>query len=211
MKRVNTSDIIYNQIKSDFINNKIDFGQKINELELAQEFNVSRTPLREAIKKLEIEGLVVRQVNGRLKIVEITREQLEELYRVRLALENMLLEHASTDEKFMNKLKNNIEVSQKLIDESNYDTARVEIAKFTNIIYTHITLDITKNLLKSYSVLISKIKNNTLNSNSRTAKALEEHKKIFDALTSGDINLACELNTSHLQGACDEIISQFFE
>ncbi len=210
MKRVNTSDIIYNQIKSDFINNKIDFGQKINEIELAQKFNVSRTPLREAIKKLEIEGIIVRQVNGRLKIVEITKDQLEELYRVRLALENMLLKHAYTDAKFIEKLRANIEVSQSLFSESNFDMARVEIAKFTNIIYEHITLDITKNLLKSYKTIIAKIKNNTLSSNNRIKQALQEHIHIHEALANNDIDLACKINEDHLNGACQEIISQYF-
>lgn len=211
MKRVNTSDIIYKQIKSDFINNKIDFGQKINEIELAQRFNVSRTPLREAIKKLEIEGIIVRQVNGRLKMIEITENHIEELYRVRLALENMLIKHAVNDKAFIDKLSQNINTSQKLLDLNNYDEARNEVSKFTNIIYEHITLDITKNLLRSYSVLVAKIKTNTLSSHSRIKQALQEHKAILDALEDDDIELACNLNATHLQGACEEIISQFFK
>lgn len=210
MKRINTSDIIYKQIKSDFINNKIDFGQKINEIDLANQFNVSRTPLREAIKKLEIEGIIIRQVNGRLKIVEITKENIEELYRVRLALENMLIRYAAQDKSFIKKLQKNIETSQTLIDNGDFDGARKETAKFTNIIYEHITLDITKNLLKSYSALISKIKNNTLSSEPRIKQALQEHNNIHEALASNNIDLACKINEDHLNGACQEIISQYF-
>lgn len=210
MKRINTSDIIYNQIKSDFINNKIDFGQKISEINLANQYRVSRTPLREAIKKLEIEGIIVRQVNGRLKIVEISAENIEELYRVRLALENMLIRFAANDIEFIDKLGTNITTSQNLIDENNFDKARIEIAKFTNIIYEHITLDTTRNLLKSYSVLVAKIKNNTLSSHSRIKQALQEHKNIHEALANNNIDLACKLNEEHLQGAYQEIVSQYF-
>ncbi len=211
MKRINTSNIIYEQIKADFINNKISFGQKINEIELANRFNVSRTPLREAIKQLEIEGIIIRQINGRLKIVTISKENMDELFRVRLALENMLIKHALSDNQFLNKLAENISVSQELVDSNNFSAAREEISKFTDIIYQHVTLDITKNLLKSYDVIISKIKNSTLSSHNRIKQALQEHKSIHEALVSKNIELACQVNEQHLKGAYQEIVSQFFD
>ncbi len=211
MKRINTSDIVYKQIKDDFISNKISFGQKINEIELAKQYNVSRTPLREAIKKFEIEGIIIRQMNGRLKMVTITKDNMDELFRVRLALENMLLKHAINDKEFLNKLHDNIENSKSYVENNNFNDARNEISKFTNIIYQHVTLDVTRNLLKSYNILISKIKSSTLSSPNRIKQALQEHQSIHDALANNDIDLACNLNEKHLHGAYQEITSQFFE
>lgn len=210
MKRVNTSDIVYMNIISDFINNEIEFNQKVNEIALAQKYNVSRTPLREAIKRLEIEGIIIRQTNGRLTMIDLTQENLEELYRVRLALENMLITHASKDKSFIEKLFTNNDQSIKLIKDGRLEEAKTQISQFTNIIYEHITLDITKTLLASYKILVSKMKNNTLSSEKRLKQALQEHIDIQEALANNNIELACKLNENHLQGACQELISQYF-
>ncbi len=210
MKRINISDMICNYIKEEFISNNISFGEHISEPNLSKLLNVSRTPLREAIKSLENEGLIVRLPNGRIRMISLDREEIEELFQVRIALENTVFNINIKNENFLNALKINIEKSKLYLNSNMTEEAKLEISQFTKIIYSHIRLTITKNMLNSYNVILQKFKSDSLASNKRMLQALEEHEMIYEALANNDINLASKINTRHINGACSEIIARYF-
>ncbi len=210
MKRINISDMICNYIKEEFVSNNIAFGEQISEPNLSKLLNVSRTPLREAIKTLENEGLIVRLPNGRIRMIELNKAEVEELFQVRVALENTVLKTNVNNPEFLKELKVNIEKSKLYIDSNMSAEAKYEISQFTKIIYSRILLSITKNMLNSYNVILQKFKSDSLASNKRMLQALEEHQMIYEALANNNIDLACEINTKHINGACNEIIACYF-
>ena len=89
--RKNTSDFLYSQIINDFLNENLKYGDKIVELDLCNQYGTSRTPLREALAKLEKDGLVERQVNNRLQIISIDENILDEIFDLRVSVEIMVL------------------------------------------------------------------------------------------------------------------------
>lgn len=86
-------------------------GSKISEPMLAEECGASRTPVREALLQLEREGLVVFDAVGRTRVVEITPEDFEDLYELRMTLEPAAVEHATNrfDVTVRSRLEVNIE------------------------------------------------------------------------------------------------------
>ena len=86
-------------------------GSKISEPMLAEEFGVSRAPVREALLQLEREGIVVFDAVGRTRVVEMTQEDFEDLFELRMTLEPAAVEYATNqfDESLRRRLEANIE------------------------------------------------------------------------------------------------------
>ncbi len=206
MKRINVSDMIYDRIIEEFLNDNIDFGEKFVELDYAEKLNVSRTPLREAIKKLEHEGLILRLPNGRLKFLEITKEDVNEIFNIRIALENMLLEHCIDNPKVLKTLHENILVTEKYLANNELELAREHIKDFTKILYSIFNFNYAIQMLRKNNILLTKLKKRTLTPFDRTLQAFDEHKQMYNCLIKNDLETACKLNRIHLNGARDIIL-----
>lgn len=99
--RLSTKDLVYSDIKRKIVEGRLKPGQGINEKELAEESEVSRTPVREAVQKLELEELIVRLPNGRLKVAPLSVKEAQEVFKVRELLEGLVAREAAmraTDE-----------------------------------------------------------------------------------------------------------------
>ena len=83
------ADRLFEQMENAIVEGRMAPGSKISEPELARGFGVSRGPLREAIRRLESSGLVVRRANVGARVAELTVDGLFEIYYVREALEGM--------------------------------------------------------------------------------------------------------------------------
>jgi DNA-binding GntR family transcriptional regulator len=83
----NVSDL-YSWVRTAILNGKMKAGEKISQARLSSELGVSRTPLREALRMLQAEGLVVGELNQRMQVASVTAEQLDSLYAARILLES---------------------------------------------------------------------------------------------------------------------------
>src|SRR6476661_6655129 len=85
------ADDIAERLRAAILAGHFDPGERLGEEKLAQKMNVSRGPIREAFVRLEREGLVVTRRNRGAFVAQLTREDLEELYTLRRALEPLAL------------------------------------------------------------------------------------------------------------------------
>ena len=90
-----SKDYAYFEIKNKILNGDFTPEESLIESKLAEELDISKTPLREALQKLEVEELVVRQANGRLKTPSITVQEAEEIFLVRSYLEGIIAKQAT--------------------------------------------------------------------------------------------------------------------
>ncbi|MFC5602481.1 GntR family transcriptional regulator [Sporosarcina koreensis] len=90
-----SKDYAYYELKNKILNGMIQPDSDLVEGKLAEELDISKTPLREALQKLEVEELVLRQPNGRLKTASITVKEAEELFLVRSYLEGIIANKAT--------------------------------------------------------------------------------------------------------------------
>lgn len=94
-KRRKASDAIYTEIKRKIIEFEYEPNEHLSEELLAKSLEVSRTPLREAFHRLELEKLVTKLSTGRIVVARLTIVEAEELFQVRAALEGLLTRHAT--------------------------------------------------------------------------------------------------------------------
>jgi DNA-binding GntR family transcriptional regulator len=83
LKKLNLSNQIYEEIKNDIFKGKLNLGEKISINEVAEKYNVSHTPAREAIKSLIKDGLIIGSINKAHRIVNLTKKELSEVMEIR--------------------------------------------------------------------------------------------------------------------------------
>ncbi|MDP0493069.1 MAG: GntR family transcriptional regulator [Fusobacterium sp. JB021] len=210
--RKNISDYIYDTIKEEFISGELEFGDKIVETEYCKKLNVSRTPLREAIKKLEIEGIVERSLNGRIKIMDMDENRIREMAKIRMALEDIILENVGRSKNLkeaIKELKENLKLTKFQISSENWREARKLFVEYNDILYKYSELEFTIKILNSYTFILSKLRKKALTENERVKEAYEEHVTMVKFLEEGKIKQAKDLNRKHLFSSKTAIIKYF--
>ena len=87
-------DVVFNTLRQAILRGELKPGERLMEIQLAKKLGVSRTPIREAIRKLELEGLVLMIPRRGAEVAEITEKNLRDVLEVRAALEELAVELA---------------------------------------------------------------------------------------------------------------------
>jgi DNA-binding GntR family transcriptional regulator len=87
-------DVVFNTLRQEILTGKLKPGERLMEIHLANKLGVSRTPIREAIRKLELEGLVIMIPRRGAEVAQITFKSLEDVMEVRRALDVLAIELA---------------------------------------------------------------------------------------------------------------------
>ena len=209
--RKNTSDFLYNEIINDFLNENLKYGDKIVELDLCNQYGTSRTPLREALAKLEKDGLVERQINNRLQIVTIDENILDEILDLRLSLESMVLKYAlkySKETAIFAELQENLDLVDYYLKHEDVVTGRKVLSKFSEILYKQSRLKYTTKLIENYNLLLYPLRTRSLMTLKRLYEAQKEHKHIYELLKDGSLDEVQKFNIYHLQTSMDSMRKQ---
>jgi len=195
-------DAIYERLKHDISVGNIAQGAALIETQLAKRYDVSRTPIRQALMALEQDGLVSR--NGRsLRVRSQTATEIMELYEVRELLEDRAAALAARkrDDVDMAVLRRLLErMSSPELDKGERYTLNREFHTAMWKAAHHAILLRTLERLYVNSVLGL---TTTLAASERWATTLEEHRAMVEAIAEGDDRQAVELVRSHLQTARD--------
>ncbi len=182
-------------------------GDRLVESELAERFGVSRTPIREALQRLETQSLLTR--DGRSLIVaSLDHNQLAELYIVRSELEGLAARlaarHATTEE--IRLLRGMIEEDRKLIDDPHALSRankrfhkQIHLASHNRYLVQQLDL-----VHRSMALLAT----TSLSFEGRGQQTLEEHSKIVEAIAAGDCDRAYEALKSHISLAFETRLRQ---
>ena len=87
-------DVVFNTLREAILRGELKPGERLMEIQLANKLGVSRTPIREAIRKLELEGLVLMIPRKGAEVAQITEKSLRDVLEVRRALENLAVQLA---------------------------------------------------------------------------------------------------------------------
>lgn len=198
---------VYDRLKELIINGEIKAGSKIIELEYAQKFEVSRTPIREALRMLELEGLVDNSEKGGVTVAFISKEDIRQVYEIRIVLENLILEELMNKEKVnLKKIEKNFEKTKKFIDENK---SRDEIIKlfseFNKEMYELSGLYHVAKLITNINQYIRKFRVLCLTDKIRLKEAYNEHLELVEAIKNKDKGKAFEINRKHLLKSRDVV------
>lgn len=199
-KTLPISQIIKNKIENKIINNEFSSGEKLDEAELAKLFNVSRTPIREALRNLESSQLVTIIPKKGAYVSEISVQKLIEIFEVIAELESLCAKLASrriSDENIV-KLQKALELCEKAYSENNIDKYFIENLHFHKVIYKSSHNDFLISQMANLASRLLPFRRIQLKVKNRMTSSLEEHRKITKAILEGKEKEAQELMRSHV-------------
>jgi DNA-binding GntR family transcriptional regulator len=111
-------------------------GQKIHQVDVARLLGVSRSPLREALRTLEGEGLVKYETNRGYVVTRLNMNQLAEIFQLRNVIEGELIAHIGTaDETALEKLRTHLAEIEQAIDSRDFEALTAAVRQFRAVIY----------------------------------------------------------------------------
>ncbi len=179
---------VFAQLEEDIISGKYQEGQKLTESMLSLQLKVSRTPVREAIRQLELEGLVETIPNKAIIVTGITSQDIEDIYEIRISIEGLAARRAAkniTDE--------NLERLREIVDLQEFYTNRKDMnhlvkidGDFHETIFKASGSKTLKNILSTFHHNLKKARSDSFGKPARAKAVLEEHKAIFEAIEASD-------------------------
>lgn len=198
----NLRDQTYDIIKNMIILREIKPGKKINEEHIAKEIQVSRTPIREALCRLENEGIVTIIPRRGAFVSDLTENNVREILLIREVLEGLVVRLAveNMDAKTLQKLRKAIEkvssIPQKDRDLINYTRSEVD---FHSILLSASNNQMLKNMMEMVNAHLQIIRLRTVVIPERAQKTVTEHQQILKAIEKGDADSAEDLMRKHVR------------
>jgi len=195
-------DQIYSILREDIISQRIKCGEKLTLKALQERFDISSTPIREAIKRLSQEGLVEHVTNVGAKVIDIKEKDIIEIYDLCSVLDSAALKYAirsSRYEELVNELENCIKSQEIALNNGSIEDFKLHSDNFHDILYKYADntrlYDAAKRIRSQFTILTNKYQNYL---NAETV-VLFEHKELLKAIKSKDIENALSLMTRHFE------------
>ena len=201
-------DVVFNTLRHAILKGELEPGERLMEIALAQKLGVSRTPIREAIRKLELEGLVVMVPRKGAEVADITEKDLRDVLEVRTALEELSIELA---------MKNMNDDDYKQLREANELFAKdsegddlIKIAEadvaFHEIIYMATGNKRLIQMINNLREQMYRYRLEYIKDKSTHARLVEEHNKIIDSMKKNDITAAKAAIKLHVENQEENIL-----
>jgi DNA-binding GntR family transcriptional regulator len=204
----------YEQLKSKIIEGQLDPGKRLTEAHLAKELGVSRTPIREALRRLETEGLIKPLARRGFVVAGESKEEVEELFEIRAVLEGYSLRVicGNVSEEIFRELDQSIHKAEEALRKDQIERVFVCNTRFHDTLHNlvvdkgrlhRLIVDMRNNVLR-YRI-------NTLHNPHGGRKAVDGHRKIVLALRLGDPDLCERLMREHIQEAKADALRFLFK
>jgi DNA-binding GntR family transcriptional regulator len=198
-------ELVYEHLKEAIGSGEIPSGERLNESELAVRFNVSRTPIREAIRMLESDGFVESIPRRGVVVRDIDISEIIEIYMIRQALEVMVFKsaahHITAQE--LEKARCHIQESQAYLEGKNFEKYFRANELFTETIIEAGRLPKVRQLIGSYRDQLRRYRKVTLSDPLRQQAAIRQHLGILDAMEERDAERVGKLVFEHLEEALE--------
>ena len=183
-------------------------GEWLTEHMLTQRLGVSRTPVRSALQRLAEDGLVSMTPNRGAAVIGITKEDLVDIYRIRMRLEGLASAMAAekiTDEQ-KQKLTETVELSEFYIQKQDTERIKELDTVFHRMIYEASGSRMIERILSDLHSNTKAYRRQSLCVPGRLSKTLEEHKEILNAILTGNAAEAEALTSAHIERALENML-----
>ena len=199
----------YRTIKARILQNHYPPGQQVLEQQLANDLGMSRTPVREALIRLQNEGLVELIPRRGMRVVPLSPDDMQEIYEVLTALEVTaveLLARRGLPPEALGPLAKALQDMETCLDQDDLDGWARADARFHQ---TLITLSGNRRLAGMAATLADqahRARMVTLRLRPKPVQSIREHREVLKALQAGDGRRACERHRQHRQGAAQLLL-----
>ena len=203
-------DVVFKTLRQGILTGELKPGERLMEIHLANKLGVSRTPIREAIRKLELEGLVTMIPRRGAEVAQITEKSMKDVLEVRKVLDNLSVELAceriTEEEKEM--LKNACVDFEEAVKTGDF----AKIAK-TDVAFHDIIVTATRNIRLSQMVnnlaeQMYRYRFEYIKDSSQHARLVQEHEEICQGILARDKKKALEAIEAHIDNQEIAVLNQ---
>lgn len=201
-KSTSLADQVFDKLENDIIQGVYAKGEILTELRLAEQLGVSRTPIREALRRLEHERLIEDTGKGSL-VLGITDNDLEDIMSIRERTEGLAAYYATinmTDEG-RKELSHIVDLQDFYYAKGDSEHLRQVDDEFHSLICRLSCRMVLVDTLIPLHRKTRRYRRIAMEDRQRSGKTMKEHRAMYDAIMSGNAELAMELTTQHIANA----------
>ena len=201
-------DVVFNTLRQAILRGELKPGERLMEIQLANKLGVSRTPIREAIRKLELEGLVLMIPRKGAEVAEITEKSLRDVLEVRRALEELAVElvcEKITEEQIQD-LKDAAEEFKESLESGDITRIAEADVKFHDVIYMATDNQKLIQLLNNLREQMYRYRVEYLKRSDFHQQLIDEHEEIIETIESGQKDRAVQVVCQHVDNQVEAVM-----
>ena len=201
-KSTSLADQVFDRLENDIIQGVYAKGEILTELKLVEQLGVSRTPIREALRRLEQERLIEDTGKGS-KVLGITEDDLLDIMTIREQVEGVAAYYAALNmtEENRKELTHLVDLQEFYYSKGDAERLRQVDDQFHDAIYYMSKRNVIIDTLIPLHRKTRRFRRIAMNDWNRVPKTKQEHYEIYQALISGNAELASELTARHISNA----------
>lgn len=201
-------DVVFNTLRQAILRGELKPGERLMEIKLANKLGVSRTPIREAIRMLELEGLVIMIPRKGAEVADISEKSLRDVLEVRGALEELAvcLACKRIDEEGITRLRQAAKEFKAVLGSEDVTRIAEADVAFHDIIYTATGNERLIQLLNNLREQMYRYRVEYLKQKGFHGKLVEEHDEMISAIENGDVDFAVDITKRHITNQEEAVV-----
>jgi len=204
--------LAYDQIKEAILTFQFLPNQALIEGELASQLAISKTPVRDALMRLEKEGLVVRKPYKGTYVSDINNQDMANIFQIRMSLEGLAIRLATSllTEDDLRQLEGLLDSHKEALAARDFIRVSKINSEFHNAIINRCANPLLQQMLHNLDDHLKRYRLLSISQGSRMDKSVPEHRSIFSALQQRNPEKAEQAMRSHLESAMSDLYKQDF-
>lgn len=201
---------VFIKLRDDILSGVYKENEELRETTIGEELGVSRTPVREALRQLELEGLVKIVPNKGAYVTGITQKDVQDIYKIRSLLEGICARWATRNitEAQMNELEEILFLSEYHLKKQACGQAEkvtVLDGRFHQVLYEASDSRILSHVLSDFHKYVKMARTMSVCEGGRAEKSIQEHREILEAIRNKDEKAAEKLANKHILNVMDNL------
>ncbi len=208
-KMISIADQVFEELEKDILSGAFERDEILTEIKLSERLGVSRTPIREALRRLEQEHIIEPTSKG-MKVIGISRADIADICEIRLRLEGLAARWAAerADEAGIQSLKETLDLQEFYTQKQDPESIKNADSRFHQTIYALCGSLSMQDTLEPLHRKLLKYRRVSVSTQSRAQKSLDEHMAIYQAIAAHDGEKAEQLTIEHVKNARDSILQR---
>lgn len=203
-------DVVFKTLRQAILTGDLKPGERLMEIHLANKLGVSRTPIREAIRKLELEGLVIMVPRRGAQVAQITEKSMSDVLEVRRALDELAVELAClriTDEEKEHLKEACLHFEKVVVTNDVREIAKADVA-FHDIIFSSTGNARLTQMVNNLAEQMYRYRYEYIKDEKQHDMLVLEHRKIYESIVANDTDSAKEAIRIHIENQEKAILRQ---
>jgi DNA-binding GntR family transcriptional regulator len=206
-------EVVAETLREAIVNGTLNPGERLMEIQLAEELGVSRTPVREAIRKLELEGFVIMIPRRGTYVADLSIKDINEVFEIRTALDvlaaGLAVERITEDE--LEQLERLLVEIGKLIEGDDIDKIVEVDSQFHDVLYKASRNDRLVGIINNLREQITRFRSISIQYPGRMKVSIEEHRQLVEAIADRNTELAQQIAREHMENSEQTLLQELNE